>query len=176
MIYFDVELEEGDTIYELLRKGFKGDYGQFVNTYKEPREPYDSTEGRNIQCYRGNRSYLDLLEICRTYFPDTTENNLKRALMRACEDPEFKLHTLYCADIEEWVFFRMMGSFDSLTEDIKSRVGEDTPYSCRLEAIAIMRNLLDPDDRHSVTIDTKGSGSELSLIDICKLNAVEVCV
>ena len=176
MIYLDVELEEGDTIYELLRKGFKGSYGQFVNTYTEPRGEYNLVEERIIQCYQGNRSYLDLLEICRTYFPDTTENNLKRALMRASEDPEFKLFTIYCDDIEEWVFFRMMGSFDSLTEDIKNRVGEDTPYSCRLEAIGIMRNLQDPDDRHCVTIDTKGSGSELSLIDICKLNAVEVCV
>ena len=190
MIYFNVKLEETDTIYELLKKGFESNYGMFLTTYTEkPQEvPHDEINrdefedddcyyDKIVQCRPANRSFLDLVEICQTYFPETTENEVKKALIRACEDENFKLYTIFCDDIEEWVFFKATSPYDNTSRYIKS-VLEPKGLTARnrLEAIGLYRNVECPEDRHCKSIDTKGSGSEISLVDICTINELQVCL
>jgi hypothetical protein len=180
MIYFNVKLEEGDTVYELLQKGFVGNYGMFITTFnQEPNPDYDEDDYTHdsIQCYNANRSFLDLLEICQTYFPESTENDLKKALIRGCEDENFKLYTIFCDDIEEWVFFKGTSPYDHITRMINSTLEpKGLTARNRLEAIGISRHVECPEDRHCKSIDTRGSRSEISLVDICTVDELQVCI
>lgn len=87
-------------IVELLKFGF--DYetnrGYFARTYSSQDYGYN-----NIQCREASRSFRDLLALCKTYFPNTTEKKLLSALIYLYR---FNLCSQHCGDVNEFVFFQ----------------------------------------------------------------------
>lgn len=157
MMYFSVVLEQNDTILELLTKGFSVFGGRFKSTYRDK-------ELTILECNIANRSFLALLEICQTYFPATTENDLKIALNILCTKND--LYTLFCTDINEWVFFKAVCDLDRCKERLKQN---NIEYRNDLEAIGLYRRLNDPMSSYSNPIDYCGQ-SGISLEYVCTVN------
>lgn len=78
---------------ELLEYGFRN--GQFVVTYLDP-------ECKKQECHKANRSFGDLLLICKTYFPKTTERGLARTIFKMHDT--IGLAATYCNTIDKVVF------------------------------------------------------------------------
>lgn len=94
MIYF-YGGEKATTLLELLKLGFSAEGGDFfVETYTDNKyENWQAKEG-------ARRSFSDLLEIARTYFPDTTEKQLMMAMK------EMGCYAMFCSDINKISFRR----------------------------------------------------------------------
>lgn len=54
-----------------------------------------------LQCYAARRSFLDLFELVKTYFPDTTEAKLAYILFNKIKN----FRCIYCYNINKVVFF-----------------------------------------------------------------------
>lgn len=116
MIYFK-GADTAHNIKELLENGFYKNT-LFQATYKDP-------EYRILQCKVARRSFPDLLEICRTYFPKTTESDLARLL-------SIDYNSFYCKDIGRLVFLnektycKIAYSFDSRMSTLYDENFEDS--------------------------------------------------
>jgi len=85
-------------IKELLQNGYSGKYdGNFKPTYSDPK-------CQNQECHPARRSFDDLLTICKTYFPKTTQKELAKTLFELNE--EIGLGGSYCITINKPVFFK----------------------------------------------------------------------
>jgi hypothetical protein len=91
MIYFK-EAEGSTTLLELLNRGFSGPLNLFVETFLDPEYSVIQTNAFK------RRSFSDLLEIARTYFPDTTEKELMLALKEA------KTIAVFCGEVKKVTF------------------------------------------------------------------------
>lgn len=97
MIYFK-DGSQAETLVDLINAGFSR------NRYFT--ETYSDLECTEVQTYAGKRrSFSDLLEIARTYFPDTTEKELMQALVEA------RLFGCWCHNINKVTFMKADGSF-----------------------------------------------------------------
>jgi hypothetical protein len=94
-IYF-LEGEKAENTKELLINGY-GIYYKFQPTFFDP-------ECTKQQCDYARRSFGDLLNICTTYFPETTEMDLMRVLIDLFKSQ--KIRGLYCNDIGKPVFIK----------------------------------------------------------------------
>lgn len=103
-IYFR-EADSSKTIKELLLSGFIiryiGSERKFVTTFKDEA-------CKDEDCYPARRSFNDLLWICRTYFPETTEEQLAKVLKELYE--ERSVRGLYCPNIHKIVFIGTEGT------------------------------------------------------------------
>lgn len=86
--------ENYKTIPELLMAGFDTDDGKFVPTYSDPLYT-------DKQCNIARRSYSDIFYICKTYFPNTTREEVAYELTHLNG-----ICCLYCGDVEKIVFRR----------------------------------------------------------------------
>lgn len=84
-------------IKELLRSGYTGrNDGTFKQTFED--------EACTIpECHPARRSFGDLLAICKTHFPKTTEKELAKVVFEL--NKEIGLGGSYCNTIEKPVFF-----------------------------------------------------------------------
>lgn len=110
MIYFK-NAEKAKTVNQLLKLGYKT--ALFQETYKD-------VEYKNIQCKSARRSFYDLLEICQTYFPKTTEKTLAKLLTK-------KYFSFYCKTTDLLVFmvFQKPG-FNRLMSNVYDENYEDS--------------------------------------------------
>ena len=99
-IYFKSKRTFKD-IEELLTYG----YSRYAECFKPT---YD--ERNQYQCHPARRSFGDLLNICRTYFPKTTEKQLAKTIFSL--HTSIKLRASYCNTIDKLVFLKDSGSFD----------------------------------------------------------------
>lgn len=99
-IYFRTN-SEINNIYDLLVDGFSTMDGKFKITY------YD-LELTSQECHSARRSFEDLLSICQTYFPETSEKELAKTLLEI--NNNIGLYSIYCSDIEKAVFRRNSGA------------------------------------------------------------------
>lgn len=89
-------------IKELLKSGYtKTQYGGFKKTFKNP-------ELTIPECHSARRSFGDLLYICRTYFPKTTEKELAKTIFEL--NQEIGLGASICGTIQKTVFVRRAAS------------------------------------------------------------------
>jgi len=104
---------------ELLKWGFKD--GSFAITYYDP-------ECRNEQCHSAWRSFGDLLLICRTYFPRTTEKGLAKTIFKLYD--AIGLSPSFCYGIKKVVFSANLDykddPIDEAMEGVKDKKGEGT--------------------------------------------------
>jgi hypothetical protein len=130
-IYFDVP-GKYKTIYGLLKLGFRyyTDAGnekhekQFIKTYSDKKLTV-------LQSKPAFRSFSDLLAICQTYFPGTTETELALVLERLARNEG--VYGQYCNLIDKPVFAiradeidgKLFDDEDLEDDEIAERVGED---------------------------------------------------
>lgn len=87
--------EQAETLEKLMLIGFAGHYmGFFQNTFLD-------IECNKLEDKQRRRSFDDLLVVARTYFPETTEEELAQVLTKIP-----KMRALFCRDIEKVVFVR----------------------------------------------------------------------
>lgn len=82
-------------LLSFLEDGFSAQYGKWFKF----KETYYDELCTELECKAARRSFLDLLEICQTYLPDTTDIKLAKAL--------FELENMFCFicnDIGKLVF------------------------------------------------------------------------
>jgi hypothetical protein len=71
----------------------------------------------NLQCFeKAHRSFSDILILCQTYFPETTEKNLANYLINK------KIDNLFCFDINKLVFFKFIGREEGVFHEL---IGSD---------------------------------------------------
>lgn len=101
-IYFKITNEELEKIKDIkdliLYHKSLSPIGYFNTTY------FDK-ECTKQQCHSARRSFYDLLDICKTYFPKTTEEELAHFLVN-----EQNISCFYCRDIQKVVFYFAMKS------------------------------------------------------------------
>lgn len=95
-IYFKQKPGKRRGIKSLLKMGFENPYS-FKRTFKDPE--YTKLEFRSAR-----RSFGDLLLICKTYFPNTTEEKLAKTLLELHK--EIGVRASYCTTINKVVFFK----------------------------------------------------------------------
>lgn len=114
------------SLEDLLCGGWPGHNQNFVETYKDE-------ECTDTQCGRARRSFEDLLEISRTYFPETTEIELAKTLQELGN--KYNLIATFCGDINKIVFWRWdtVKSYKNdlfhFIEDSKRNTKGNSPYS-----------------------------------------------
>lgn len=94
-----------NNIDELLIYGYNNGFVyRFVETYAD-------IECKQRECHSARRSFEDLLEICQTYFPETTERDLAKSLYKLSHTenalslkPGCHIRIMYCSTIEKMVF------------------------------------------------------------------------
>lgn len=131
-----IYLRNPDTssLENLIKEGFSQHSYQFVETY------FDE-ECLNVQCRTARRSFEDLWEIAKTYFPETTEVILAKTLQNLFNKSFLLLS--YCSDIRKAVFWpypELKNKAGSLlhyvAEECKDTKGQSS-YSARdIEALA----------------------------------------
>lgn len=88
-------------ITALLKYGYKGEL--FIR--KGFAATYSDKACKKQQCHNdANRSFEDLLIICKTYFPKTTEEQLAKSLYGLFKYN--KLIVIFCDNINKLVFYR----------------------------------------------------------------------
>lgn len=92
-IYLNTAGKEFKDITEIITFGYDGGYIYFKPTYSDP-------ECTKLQCHQARRSFSDLLELCQTYFPETTKEQLAYVLLNKVEN----LNVFFCNDIRKFVF------------------------------------------------------------------------
>lgn len=90
-----------NNIYDLILYGYYGNNGESIYSYKFHRT-YKDKECTIEECHPARRSFEDLLKICKTYFPNTTEVELALTLEKLRIDK--KISCLYCNTINKLVF------------------------------------------------------------------------
>ena len=95
-IYFEID-KKPRTVKELLKKGFSTLDGRFKVTYKDSKY-------KKKQCHSARRSFDDLLNICKTYFPRTKEQRLAKVLFQL--NKEIGLGCIFCGTISKLVFHK----------------------------------------------------------------------
>lgn len=99
-IYLKIPIgTEINNIKELLGVLYSNNIYNDINDYYSITTYYDK-ECTLIECSKLRRSFEDLLEICRTYFPSTTEEDLMKELL----DSTY-LKWSKCGDINKIVFY-----------------------------------------------------------------------
>jgi hypothetical protein len=91
--------ENGDkatSLIELLTLGFSYGDVYFVPTYLDKQLTYPE-----YKFHAKRRSFEDLLVIANTYFPNTSEEDLMKALM------EYGIHYYFCSNIKKIVFHKV---------------------------------------------------------------------
>lgn len=104
-------------LYDLLVYGYTNKDGEradskFSRTYKTP----DFSES---DCHSARRSFDDLLEISRTYFPETLEKDLALCLEELRKKE--KLVCIFCSDINRVVFLTGYSTTTSFKQYISLR-------------------------------------------------------
>lgn len=95
-IYFrDPVLDKG--LEEFLLSGFSYAINNQWFCFKET---YDDPEFTLIQCHPARRSFLELVMIVNTYFPDVYSEKEIAETIHSLEG----LYIMYCSDINKWVF------------------------------------------------------------------------
>jgi len=120
MIYFKGG-DKAKNLKELLNLGFscfagygcRPDFAKFTTTY------YDKGCTGIYQSTVARRSFQDLLEIAKTYFPKTTEEQLAYHLFFRIKN----IHVRYCCTINRVVFY--IKSSSSIWEDDEPMWKED---------------------------------------------------
>ena len=124
MIY--IKNANTNSLKRLLSKGWAGDYQSFVETYNDK-------ECKDIECGRARRSFEDLLEISRTYFPETTEIELAKTLQELGN--KHNLIASFCGDINKLVFWKWVfikpykNDLLHYVDDSKRDTKGNSPYS-----------------------------------------------
>lgn len=95
-IYFEQKPGKRRGIKSLLKMGFSGQ-SSFNRTFKDP-------ECTKLEFRRARRSFGDLLLICKTYFPNTTEEKLAKTLLEL--NKEIGVRASYCYTINKVVFLK----------------------------------------------------------------------
>ncbi len=96
--YFkDPVLDKG--LEEFLKDGFSVRDGYSTLLFKET---FDEPELINRNCHAARRSFYDLVDICKTYFPSVTEEEVAAAF-NALDNP----YIFFCRDIQKIVFMRL---------------------------------------------------------------------
>lgn len=94
-IYFkDPVLDKG--LKEFLLSGFS----RKINNWFSFKETFDDPEFTMIQCHPARRSFLELVMIVNTYFPEVYSEKEIAKTIYSLED----LFIMYCSDINKWVF------------------------------------------------------------------------
>lgn len=96
-IYFNITDEELEKIKNIKDLFFSQKSTQYP--FVLFKETYFDKECTKRQCHCARRSFYDLLDICKTYFPKTTEEELAHLLVN-----EENLCSFYCSDIQKVVF------------------------------------------------------------------------
>ncbi len=105
-IYTKIEEKYRGNIYEYLKAGFTHP-GQGVLKFVET---YQDEECTITECHPARRSFEDLIEICKTAFPECTEKDVACVIMEMGKDPKNFVSTFFCPDIHKPVFFINLGS------------------------------------------------------------------
>ncbi|MFA9239460.1 MAG: hypothetical protein ACEQSQ_06165 [Candidatus Paceibacteria bacterium] len=124
MIYLKLK-NKPKSVKELIKIGFTKNSGLFVVTYADP-------ECTIQECRAANRSFEDLLEISKTYFPRTTEKKLAKTLFKL--NKEINLTASYCCTIDKIVFDTFdyghsPKSMDRYLERKEKKIYGKSPYS-----------------------------------------------
>ena len=77
------------------RNKLKHDKDYFCTTY-------DSAACNNMQCHEARRSFEDLLEICRTYLPNTTEVEVADAIYAMHK--RYEVRPYFCHGVNKCVY------------------------------------------------------------------------
>jgi len=94
-------------IEELIAKGFK-ESGQGYNF----AETFINAECTEVECKPARRSFLALVEICQTYFPETTQEDVAKVLVELIQGKENSfLACGFCGNINKVVFCRQYSEF-----------------------------------------------------------------
>lgn len=96
MIY--IKNPNTNSLFDLINDGFS--VLSWDNTGKRFVATYSDEECSYEECHEARRSFYDLLEIARTYFPNTTEKELAEAISKL-----ENITCFICCDIEKYVFF-----------------------------------------------------------------------
>jgi hypothetical protein len=114
-----------NTVFEdikaLIIFGYTYNGTHFVATYKE-------SECITLECKPANRSFEDLLEICQTYFPNSTDVDLANTLYELNQTP-LNLTYVYCADIHKSVYYLESSPFPFSDETFLTELRGNSPYS-----------------------------------------------
>lgn len=107
MIYVNTENTTFSTLKEFLIFCFRDSKNGFIETYSDPMFV-------EIQCApKRNRSFSDLLELSKTYFPNTTPTELAYIL---CTKIPY-LRCLFCTGIRKVVFYIGNSCFEPSSKD-----------------------------------------------------------
>jgi hypothetical protein len=67
------------------------------------------------------RSFPDIYLICKTYFPEVTQEEVKKAIITLGHS-YYEVGTLFCNDIKKWVFYRTGKSLESHQLDMNEKL------------------------------------------------------
>ncbi len=95
-IYLNTK-KEFKNIEELIQYGYTRNQEKFKRTYLDPKCKIQD-------CHPARRSFGDLLLICKTYFPKTTEKELAKALFSL--NKKTGLRASFCGTINKLVFLK----------------------------------------------------------------------
>ncbi|MFA9239461.1 MAG: hypothetical protein ACEQSQ_06170 [Candidatus Paceibacteria bacterium] len=97
-IYFKTGKVKIRDIKHLLKIGYSSRSGvEFKKTYRDP-------ECTILECHSARRSFGDLVLICKTYFPETTEKEVAKTLFEL--NNEIGVRASYCHTINKLVFLK----------------------------------------------------------------------
>lgn len=122
MIYFQ-GAHKAKNIEELIRLGFKesGSLCSFSETYSDD-------EFTVLECKKAFRSFNALLEICQTYFPNTTAKELAKLLF----DTKDLAFAMFCSTIHEVVFTKFeIDDDDEDSDNMFYRLEQNANYDTK---------------------------------------------
>jgi hypothetical protein len=96
-------------IEELIKNGF---YGTSYFLSHQFEQTYFDSEYKELECKAARRSFTALVEICQTYFPETTEEDVAKVLVKLISGKEDSyLACGFCSTINKVVFCKQYSEF-----------------------------------------------------------------
>jgi hypothetical protein len=114
-LYVNVEKEKGEHIIHFLKKcyaeGYDGWQHKFIPTF------YD-IECTIEQCGRKRRSFDDLMDIVKTYYPKATKKHIAKQIEKLTRyrnlNCKVRLCLLFCPEAKKWIMYETSESTNIL--------------------------------------------------------------
>lgn len=117
-------------LQSFLKNGFSSAFQVMSNTYQFVKT-YKDNECKELECKPARRSFDNLVIISRTYFPEATESDIIKALVKI-----EKIRCFYCNDIRKPVFYIAGQNHDIFSNDCLYDKGKSNYTIEMLKALA----------------------------------------
>lgn len=117
-LYVNIQKEKNERIVTFLKRCYAKAHCGWEHKFTET---YNNKECSLLQCDKRRRSFDDLLNVVKTYYPKVSDKHIAKQIEKLTKpysiNNKARLHFLYCPEADRWIMYELSAqSFTYLGE------------------------------------------------------------